>query len=97
MKDLDHLVDLLIVGSGAGGMVAALVGKSLSLDVLVIEKTGYFGGSTARSGGVCWLLGSSVRFFWILAEISSADSFLLPSWSRSFYINTRSDRLDNRF
>jgi 3-oxosteroid 1-dehydrogenase len=55
MTARDHLVDLLIVGSGAGGMVAALVGKSLGLNVLVIEKTGYFGGSTARSGGGVWV------------------------------------------
>jgi hypothetical protein len=36
-------------------------------------------------------------FFGFLAEISSDDSFLPPSWSRSFCINTHLDRLDNRF
>jgi 3-oxosteroid 1-dehydrogenase len=55
MADWDRVVDLMIVGSGAGGMVSALVGKSLGLEVLVIEKTAYFGGSTARSGGGVWV------------------------------------------
>ncbi len=47
----DQEVDLLVVGSGGGGMTAALVAKHKGLDVLVIEKTEFFGGSTARSGG----------------------------------------------
>jgi 3-oxosteroid 1-dehydrogenase len=48
-------VDLLVVGSGAGGMTAALVAKSLGLDVLIIEKAEFFGGSTARSSGLSGL------------------------------------------
>ncbi|MBP7962921.1 MAG: FAD-binding protein, partial [Caldilineaceae bacterium] len=51
----DEEVDLLVVGSGGGGMTAALVAKSLGLDVLVIEKTEFYGGSTARSGGALWI------------------------------------------
>jgi 3-oxosteroid 1-dehydrogenase len=51
----DREVDLLVVGSGGGGMTAALVAKSLGLEVLVIEKTELYGGSTARSGGGLWI------------------------------------------
>jgi 3-oxosteroid 1-dehydrogenase len=51
----DREYDLVVVGSGGGGMTAALRAKSLGLDVLVIEKTEFYGGSTARSGGAVWI------------------------------------------
>ena len=51
----DTTVDLLIVGSGAAGMTAAIRGRDLGLDVLVVEKSDRYGGSTAMSGGVCWV------------------------------------------
>lgn len=47
-------VDLLVIGSGTG-MAAALAANELGLDVLVVEKTEYVGGSTARSGGAFWI------------------------------------------
>ncbi len=48
-------VDLLVVGSGAGGMTAALAAHSRGLRVLIIEKSARFGGSTALSGGGIWV------------------------------------------
>ena len=35
-------------------MTAALVAARLGLDVLLVEKTEYFGGTTAWSGGGIW-------------------------------------------
>lgn len=55
----DVEVDLLIVGSGTG-LAAALAAKEQGLSVLVVEKSAYVGGSTARSGGALWLPSSSV-------------------------------------
>src|ERR1700733_10489146 len=49
--------DVVVAGSGAAGMTAALAAVSKGLSVVVIEKTGYFGGSTARSGGGGWVPG----------------------------------------
>ncbi|MBN8867374.1 MAG: FAD-binding protein [Solirubrobacterales bacterium] len=46
---------MLVVGSGAAGMVAALTAKSAGLEPALIEKSTYFGGSTARSGGGVWV------------------------------------------
>jgi succinate dehydrogenase/fumarate reductase flavoprotein subunit len=40
---------------GAGGLAAAVAAAKLGLDVLVVEKEPFFGGTTARSGGVLWL------------------------------------------
>lgn len=61
-------VDLLIVGSGTG-MAAALAATELGLSSLIVEKTGYVGGSTARSGGAFWLPGNAV-----LAREGSRDT-----------------------
>ena len=52
--------DIVVAGSGAAGMTAALTAAHLGLSVLVIEKTGSFGGSTARSGGGIWAPGNVV-------------------------------------
>jgi 3-oxosteroid 1-dehydrogenase len=48
-------VDLLVIGSGAGGLSTAIRANDLDLDVLVVEATDKFGGNTAMSGGVCWV------------------------------------------
>jgi 3-oxosteroid 1-dehydrogenase len=53
-------VDVVIAGSGAAGMTAALTAAHLGLSALVIEKASVFGGSTARSGGGIWAPGNAV-------------------------------------
>jgi 3-oxosteroid 1-dehydrogenase len=57
----DHVVDVLIVGSGGGGMAAALTAHASGLDALVVEKSSYFGGSTALSGGGIWVPGAPAQ------------------------------------
>jgi succinate dehydrogenase/fumarate reductase flavoprotein subunit len=47
--------DVVVVGSGASGMSAAIVAARHGLRTLVVEKTGFFGGTTAYSGGVAWI------------------------------------------
>jgi 3-oxosteroid 1-dehydrogenase len=46
---------VVIVGSGAGGMVTALTAKAHGLSTVIIEKSRYWGGSSARSGGGAWV------------------------------------------
>src|SRR5438128_2554796 len=55
MTTWDESVDLAIVGSGGGGLVAALAAIDLGLEPLVVEKQGKVGGSTGMSGGIIWL------------------------------------------
>jgi 3-oxosteroid 1-dehydrogenase len=47
--------DLVVVGSGGGGMTAALAAVDAGLSVVVIEKGAKFGGSTGISGGGIWV------------------------------------------
>lgn len=51
----DHSVDLLIAGSGGGGMTAALAALDSGIEPLVLEKQALVGGSTGLSGGMVWL------------------------------------------
>jgi len=51
----DCSVDLLIAGSGGGGMTAALAALDSGIETLVIEKQALVGGSTGLSGGMVWL------------------------------------------
>jgi 3-oxosteroid 1-dehydrogenase len=55
MVNWDKSVDLLIVGSGGGGLVAALAAVDDGIEPLVIEKQALVGGSTGLSGGMVWL------------------------------------------
>jgi succinate dehydrogenase/fumarate reductase flavoprotein subunit len=56
-----QVFDLLVFGSGAGGLMAALVGAENGLKVCVCERTDQLGGTTATSGGTIWVPGINVR------------------------------------
>lgn len=51
---VDVECDLLVVGSGAGGLSAAVTAASQGLKVIVAEKEPVFGGAAAWSGGWMW-------------------------------------------
>lgn len=46
--------DVLIAGSGAGGLAAAVTAAHHGLNVIVAERAATLGGATARSGGWAW-------------------------------------------
>lgn len=58
--DLPDSCDLLVVGSGAAGMAAAISARHHGLNPVIIEKSEYFGGSTAVSGGAIWVPGNPI-------------------------------------
>jgi 3-oxosteroid 1-dehydrogenase len=53
--DWDKQVDVLVIGSGAGGLLAGLVAAHNRADVLIVEKASEWGGSSATSGGGIWI------------------------------------------
>lgn len=59
MKKTKYECDVLVVGSGAGGLSAAVTAAHKGLNVLVVEKEPVFGGTTARSGGWMWIPGNA--------------------------------------
>ncbi|MFI6505086.1 3-oxosteroid 1-dehydrogenase [Nonomuraea typhae] len=50
--------DVVVIGAGAAGMVAALTAAKRGLSTLVVEKAAKFGGSAARSGAGIWVPGN---------------------------------------
>lgn len=65
----DSQYDMIIIGSGAGALVAAVTAKAAGMTVLVAEKTDLVGGSSALSGGILWLPNNP-----LLAREGIADS-----------------------
>src|ERR1700710_796944 len=55
---LKQAYDVVVVGAGGAGMTAALAAARQGLDTVLVEKSSYFGGSTARSGGGVWIPGN---------------------------------------
>ncbi|MCH9668400.1 MAG: FAD-binding protein [Actinomycetia bacterium] len=51
MSDWDEVTDVLVAGSGAGGVTGAYTAAREGLDVILVEATEKFGGTTAYSGG----------------------------------------------
>ena len=63
-------VDVVVIGSGAAGAVAALAAHAGKARVAMLEKTDKFGGTTAVSGGVVWVPNNRH-----MAEVGIADTF----------------------
>ena len=57
-RSWDMEADLLVIGAGAAGMTAALVGALEGLKTIICEKSDMVGGTTATSAGTVWIPGS---------------------------------------
>ena len=53
--------DVVVVGSGGGALTGAFLAQKAGLSTVVVEKTALLGGTSAYSGGACWLPGSAVQ------------------------------------
>jgi heterodisulfide reductase subunit A-like polyferredoxin len=51
----DATAGIVVVGSGAGGMTAALFGRWLGNDVVVLEKAPELGGTSRKSAYWFWI------------------------------------------
>lgn len=55
MAGFDETFDWVVVGSGAGSMSSSLLMREAGKSVVILEKTKFVGGTTAKSGGVMWI------------------------------------------
>ncbi|MAT51139.1 MAG: FAD-binding dehydrogenase, partial [Porticoccaceae bacterium] len=85
-RDWDQSADVIVVGSGAGGLSAAIRCARAGLDVLVLEKTPFYGGSTAISGGVVWIPENS-----LMAECGSPD---IPGTAKTYLRHTLGEQFN---
>jgi 3-oxosteroid 1-dehydrogenase len=58
---LENEYDVIVVGSGGGALTGAALAAKAGLSTLVLERTPLIGGTSAYSGGACWLPGSAVQ------------------------------------
>lgn len=76
LRDFEE-VDVLVAGTGAGGLSAAFTAADHGLKTLVVEKASHFGGTTAVSGGWVWIPNSRhAREEGIKDSVDSAKSYL---------------------
>src|SRR5579875_569794 len=95
--------DLIVVGSGAAGVCAAIDAAEGGLRVLVVEAFPEYGGAAATSGGGCCLVGTPLQ-----ASRGIADSAELAfrdwmawggetadaEWARFYLSRSRADLFD---
>ena len=84
-------VDVLVVGTGASGMSAAVTAAAQGLNVLVVEKEPKFGGTTARSGGWLWIPGTRLATEQGIHEPPGAAKAYLKHETTTHYDEKRVD------
>jgi len=78
MTTWDSTVDFVVVGSGGGGLVAALAAADTGASVLVVEKQDLIGGTAAWSGGI--VLTARIVASGMPSRRSQATSLACSSW-----------------
>ena len=77
--------DVLVIGSGAGGLSAAVTARLHGLEVIVVEKEPLFGGTTALSGGWLWIPNHPMqKEIGVSDSIEDASTYLLHEAGEHF-------------
>lgn len=92
MAEPEEIVcDVLVVGSGAGGLSTAVAAANAGLNVVVVEKEPVFGGTTARSGGVLWVPGNRVNASEGITDSAAAARTYLEHEAGNFFDRAKVD------
>src|SRR5262249_15444805 len=86
--------DVLVIGSGASGLSAAVTAALHGMQVVVAEKESMFGGTTARSGGWLWVPRTSLAKSWGIDEDPELAKLYLRHETGNKY---DSERIDAHF
>ena len=82
---MDAHCDVLVAGSGAAGLAAAVTARRHGLEVIVAEKAAVFGGTTARSGGWLWIPNHSMQAaLGVRDSLEEASTYLLHEAGEKF-------------
>ena len=88
--------DAIVVGSGAGGLSAAISARFGGLNVVVLEKDALIGGTTALSGGVLWVPANPVaRRLGIHDDPATAETYLRHEAKSAFNAEVVHSFLEN--
>ncbi|HSV79422.1 MAG TPA: FAD-dependent oxidoreductase [Ramlibacter sp.] len=90
-KAQTRVADVVVVGSGAAGLTAAVVARMSGLDVVLIEKANLLGGTTAISGGGIWVPCSPVAQRSGAADSLAAARLYMQSVCGENFCERRSD------
>lgn len=98
----DTTVDVMVLGTGAAGLSAAVTAAAHGLSTLVLEKTEYLGGTTAYSAGTCWMPGHRYqRAAGLTGEHEAASRYLdtivgdrAPKELREAYLDRGPEMID---
>src|SRR6059058_277797 len=96
MSSLADEYDAIVLGAGAGGMTAAAVAAAEGLRVLLVEKSGEVGGTTAISGGMVWIpANSKMLAAGVVDDLQQAELYLKRSVPAGCNAQLRSTFLAN--
>lgn len=98
---LPATADVLVLGSGAAGLVAALRAADAGARVVVAEKAERLGGTTCAGGGVIWApataVGADAGFADSaengVAYLSSASGHVMDAEAIDWYVRTAADTI----
>ena len=92
----DRQVDVLCVGSGAGGMTAAITAADAGLRALVVEKDDKAGGIQALSSGQIWLGATHLQSALGIGETRAEFAHYLDNLSQGLAVPAMRDMFIDR-
>lgn len=81
--------DVVVVGAGGAGLSAAIEAAKYGADVIVVEKLGIAGGSTARSDGLIMATGSGLQNYFGIKDTTASFAGFLYSFASDNILQSR--------